>query len=64
MPRSMKSSGHWSWHIFYEEAGEIEKCVNECDELILWFNDGKYVMKAMELKMRYEPLTPAAAGEI
>ena len=43
----------------YQEAGEYEKCVNECDELILWFNDGQYVMKAMELKMQYAELTPA-----
>lgn len=35
-----------------------EDCVRECDELILWFSEGEYVTKAMELKMKYEPLTP------
>ena len=59
--RAQEYEEQWALELayLYEEAGEIEKCVNECDELILWFNDGKYVMKAMELKMRYEPLTPA-----
>ena len=35
----------------------IAKCVEECDDLILWFSEGEYVMKAMELKMRIQPLT-------
>ena len=34
------------------------KCLEECDDLILWFSEGKYVYQAMELKMRYKPLTP------
>lgn len=34
------------------------ECLEECDDLILWFSEGKYVYKAMELKMRYKPLTP------
>lgn len=39
--------------------GLATKCVEECDELILWFGEGKYVMKAMELKMLHQPLSPA-----
>ena len=42
----------------YDQAGMQEDCVRECDELILWFSEGEYVTKAMELKMKYEPLTP------
>ena len=41
----------------YHRAGMSEQCVAECDELILWFSEGKYVEKAMELKMLYQPLT-------
>ena len=41
------------------EAGMTEECVRECDELILWFSEGEYVTKAMELKMQYAPLTAA-----
>ena len=43
----------------YAEAGMTEECVRECDELILWFSEGEYVTKAMELKMQYAPLTAA-----
>ena len=42
----------------YEEAGMTAECLEECDDLILWFKGRKYVYKAMELKMRYKPLTP------
>ena len=35
------------------------ECLEECDDLILWFSEGKYVYKAMELKMQYKPLTPS-----
>ncbi len=42
----------------YEEAGLIAECLEECDDLILWFSEGKYVYKAMDLKMKYKPLTP------
>ena len=42
----------------YKKAGNQEKCVETCDDLILWFGEGKYVTKAMELKMAYEPLSP------
>ena len=41
----------------YREADMIPKCVETCDELILWFGDGEYVEKALELKMLYQPLT-------
>lgn len=49
----------WAFELayLYHRAGMSEKCVAECDELILWFAEGKYVEKAMELKMLYQPLT-------
>ena len=43
----------------YKKAGKQNKCIENCDDLILWFGEGKYVIKAMELKMSYVPLTPA-----
>lgn len=51
----------WAYELafLYAEAGMIEECIRECDELILWFSEGEYVIKALELKMRYEPLTAA-----
>lgn len=51
----------WAYELasLYSEAGMAEECVRECDELILWFSEGEYVIKAMELKMQYEPLTAA-----
>lgn len=42
----------------YHQAGMTEKCIEACDELILWFGDGPYVEKALELKMLYQPLSP------
>lgn len=42
----------------YKKAGKQNKCIENCDDLILWFGEGKYVAKAMELKMSYVPLTP------
>ena len=50
----------WAYELasLYDPAGMQEDCVRECDELILWFSEGEYVTKAMELKMKYEPLTP------
>ncbi|MBR6094455.1 MAG: tetratricopeptide repeat protein [Lachnospiraceae bacterium] len=50
----------WEYELatLYHRAGMAEKCVEECDELILWFGEGSYVYKAMELKMLHEPLTP------
>jgi hypothetical protein len=49
----------WAYELasLYAEAGQIEDCVRECDELILWFSEGEYVVKAMELKMQFEPLS-------
>lgn len=51
----------WGYELayLYHRIGLGTKCVEECDELILWFSDGKYVKKAMELKMLHEPLTAA-----
>ena len=50
----------WAFELaeLYSEAGMISECLEECDDLILWFSEGKYVYKAMELKMKYKPLTP------
>ena len=49
----------WAYELacLYEEAGMIGECVEECDELILWFSEGEYVVNAMELKMKYQELT-------
>ena len=49
----------WAYELayLYHQAGMSEKCVDACDELILWFGDGAYVEKALELKMLYQPLT-------
>ena len=51
----------WAYELaaLYDEAGMPEECVHECDELILWFSEGEYVNKALELKMKYVPLTAA-----
>lgn len=51
----------WSYELarLYAKAGMKDKCVEECDDLILWFSEGKYVVKAMELKMKYAPLSPS-----
>ena len=50
----------WAYELakLYDEAGMIAECLEECDDLILWFSEGKYVYLAMELKMKYKPLTP------
>lgn len=50
----------WAYELakLYDEAGMITECLEECDDLILWFSEGKYVYQAMELKMKYKPLTP------
>ena len=51
----------WAYELasLYAQAGMTDECVRECDELILWFSEGEYVRKAMELKMQYVPLTAA-----
>ena len=50
----------WAYELayLYHRVGLSTRCVEECDELILWFGDGKYVIKALELKMLHQPLTP------
>ena len=50
----------WAYELakLYDEAGMTAECLEECDDLILWFSEGKYVYQAMELKMKYKPLTP------
>lgn len=49
----------WAYELayLYHRAGEVEKCINACDELILWFGEGVYVERALELKMLHQPLT-------
>ena len=51
----------WAYELakLYREAGMMTECLEECDDLILWFSEGKYVYKAMELKMQYKPLSPS-----
>ena len=51
----------WAYELahLYSKAGEIDKCVDACDDMILWFSEGKYVLKAMELKQKYKPLSPS-----
>ena len=50
----------WAYELakLYQEAGRVSECLEECDDVILWFSEGKFVYKAMELKMKYKPLTP------
>jgi hypothetical protein len=51
----------WAYELarLYRKNGQNEKCVEECDDMILWFSEGKYVLKALELKMSITPLTPS-----
>lgn len=57
--KSKEYTERWAYELarLYSKAGMREKCIEECDDLILWFSEGKYVFKAMELKMKYEPLS-------
>lgn len=50
----------WAFELakLYQAAGMISECIEECDDLVLWFSEGKYVFNAMELKMQYKALTP------
>ena len=50
----------WAYELatLYQQAGQIQKCLAACDDLVLWFHSGKYVIKALELKQRYAALTP------
>jgi len=59
--KSKEYTEKWAYELayLYHRIGLATKCVEECDELILWFGEGRYVMKAMELKMLHEPLTPS-----
>ena len=58
--KKMEYVEKWAYELakLYEAAGMIPECLGECDDLILWFSEGKYVLKAMELKMKHKPLTP------
>ena len=51
----------WAYELalLYSKAGDVKKCVDACDDMILWFSEGKYVLKAMELKKNYAELTPS-----
>jgi hypothetical protein len=59
--KSKEYTERWAYELacLYSKAGMKDKCVEECDDLILWFSEGIYVTKAMELKMEYQPLTPS-----
>ena len=59
--KERESSERWFFElaVLYHKGGMVSKCIEACDELILWFGEGKYVEKALELKMIYQPLTPA-----
>lgn len=50
----------WAYELakLYQKAGQMQKCLAACDDLVLWFHSGKYVLKALELKKKYAPLTP------
>ncbi len=51
----------WAYELakLYDQAGMTQECIEECDDIILWFSEGVYVVKAMELKMKHTPLTPS-----
>ncbi len=57
--RESEFTERWAYElaVLYKEHGDTEKCVHLCDDMILWFSEGKYVTKAMELKMKLRPLT-------
>ena len=59
--KSKEYTERWAYELarVYAKAGMKDACIEECDDLILWFSEGKYVTKAMELKMRFTPLTAA-----
>ncbi|MDO4634204.1 MAG: hypothetical protein Q4B01_10140 [Eubacteriales bacterium] len=58
--KSKEYTEQWAYELakLYDEAGMAEACVAECDDLALWFHNGKYVVQALELKQKYKPLTP------
>ena len=57
--KDLEYTEEWVYELahLYHKAGQVEKCIDTCDELILWFGDGPYVERALELKMLYQPLT-------
>ena len=59
--KSHEYDEQWSYELAcrYEEAGRIAECIEACDEIILWFSEGEYVVKAMDLKLKYQELTAA-----
>lgn len=59
--KEVEYTEEWAYELayLYHKAGKADKCVDACDELILWFGDGPYVERALELKMIYQPLTKA-----
>lgn len=58
--KSREYTEQWAYELakLYDEAGMADKCVAECDDLALWFHNGRYVVQALELKKKYVPLTP------
>ncbi len=58
--KSNEYEENWAYELacLYEKAGMTSQCIEACDDLILWFSEGQYVYKAMELKQKYKPLTP------
>lgn len=59
--KTQEYTEEWAYELayLYHKAGLVEKCIEECDELILWFGDGVFVERALELKMLYQPLSKA-----
>ena len=59
--REREYTEEWAFELasLYAKAGDEKRCVEECDDMVLWFGTGKYVLRALELKMKYEGLTPA-----
>lgn len=61
--KSREYTERWAYELakLYGKAQMKERCIEECDDLILWFSEGKYVLRAMELKMKFTPLSPSQA---
>lgn len=64
--KEVEYTEEWSYELayLYHRAGMSDKCIEACDELILWFGDGPYVERALELKMLYQPLTKSQEESI
>ena len=58
--KSQEYTEQWAYELakLYSEAGMVDKCIAECDDLALWFHNGQYVVQALELKKKYAQLTP------